>query len=157
MLKRTKLSQSALKALVAEDEVVGSDGDNRADETAKNLSKSKKSKNNKSENLMYNGAIEKPLFLTPIAKKIFNYLRQAFVKALILQHFDSKCHIQIETNSSSHAIGEVLIKLTPDQLTSKHLVDYLTHGQEEPNLAKSDLGQWHLIAYFFKKIILTKI
>ena len=30
------------------------------------------------------GAIEKPIFLTPNAKKVFNYLKQAFIKAPIL-------------------------------------------------------------------------
>ena len=69
-------------------------GDNsRADET---LVDSSKFKNNKSEKLtcVQNiKAIEEPIFLIPNAKKSFNYLKQAFIKASILQYFDSKCHI----------------------------------------------------------------
>ena len=75
--------------LKVEDEVVG-DGSSRADEMAKNLSKvknlskSKKSKNDKSEILTCTniGAMGE-IFLTSNAKKAFNQLRQVFTKALI--------------------------------------------------------------------------
>ena len=42
------------------------------------------------------------------AKKAFNHLRHAFIKALILQHFDLEYHIWVETDKSGHAIGRVL-------------------------------------------------
>lgn len=45
------------------------------DETVINSFKSIKSKNNKSKNLMYIEAIKKPMFLSPNAKKVFNYLK----------------------------------------------------------------------------------
>ena len=57
------------------------------------------------------GAIENPNFLTPNAKKTFNHLQLAFIKARILQHFDLESHIRIETNVSSYAIGGVLNQL----------------------------------------------
>ena len=47
-------------------------------------------------------------YLTPAAKKAFNYLRHAFTQAPILQHFDFKWHIPIETDVSSYAIVRVL-------------------------------------------------
>ena len=56
-------------------------------------------------------------FLTPRAKLAFNKLRQAFVKAPILHHFDLERYIQIETNASSYAIGGVLSRLIFDQVT----------------------------------------
>ena len=65
----------------------------------KNLSKLKKSKNKKSEIEMHIRAIKKFTFLIPSTKKAFNCLWQAFVKAVILQHFDPKDQIQIETDS----------------------------------------------------------
>ena len=73
-------------------------------------------------------------YLTPDAKRAFTQLRQAFTEAPILRHFDPECHIRIETNASSYAIGRVLSQLTLD-----------------------DLGQWHLIAFYSQKIISVKI
>ena len=93
------------------DEVVGRSGD-------KNLSKSKKSKLAKSGVQTHFGATGEPTFLTLNAKKAFNQLRQAFTKFLILCHFDPKCYIRIETDTSGYAIGGVLSQLTFDYLTS---------------------------------------
>ena len=53
-------------------------------------------------------------FLTSGAKKAFTELRQAFIKALILHHFDPECHIRVETDVSGYAIGRVLSQLTLD-------------------------------------------
>ena len=47
-------------------------------------------------------------YLTLKARLAFTQLRKAFTKAPILQHFDLKCHIRIETNPSSYPIGGVL-------------------------------------------------
>ena len=69
-------------------------------------------------------------FLTTNAKRAFIKLRQAFVKALILNHFDSKRHIQIETDALGYAISGILNQLTLD-----------------------DLGQWYPVAFFSKKMI----
>ena len=54
------------------------------------------------------------IFLTSGAKETFNQLKQAFTKALILQHFNPKYYIRIETNASNYAIGGVLSQLTFD-------------------------------------------
>ena len=53
-------------------------------------------------------AIGKSNFLTPNAKKAFNHLRLAFIKALIPQHFDLENHIRIGIDTSSYTIGGVL-------------------------------------------------
>ena len=106
-----------------DDEVVGG-GD-------RNLSKSKKSKNTKSGIQTRIGAMGEPTFLTPDAREAFNQLRQAFTKALILRHFDPECHIRIETNPSSYAIGGVLSQLISDQVTL----------DSESISTKSDFGQ----------------
>ena len=90
-----------------DNEVVGGGGD-------KNLSKSKKSKNTKSGIQMRIGATGEPTFLTPGAREAFNQLRQAFTEALILRHFDPKCHIRIKTDASGYAIGGVLSQLISD-------------------------------------------
>ena len=60
--------------------------DNRANETFVNLSKNNKSRN--STYLPNISAINKSIFITPNAKKAFKYLKQAFIKTLIFQHFD---------------------------------------------------------------------
>ena len=111
----------------------------------KNLSMSKKSKNNKSKSsacFLNIRATGKLIFLTLGAKEAFNRLRQAFTKALILQHFDPECHIWIETDASSYGIDGVLRQLSSNWI--------------DPNgsiLSKFDFSQQHLIAYFFRKMI----
>ena len=60
-------------------------------------------------------------------------LRQIFIEASILNHFDSECHIQIETDVLSYAINRILSQLT-----------------------SNNLGQWHPIAFFSRKMILAK-
>ena len=47
-------------------------------------------------------------FLTPGAKKAFTKLRQAFIKAPILHHFDPEHHIRVKTDASGYTIGEIL-------------------------------------------------
>ena len=106
---------------MAEDAEVGSIGDDREDETVERSPLTFKN---------LNGAMG---YLTPDAKRAFTQLRQAFTKAPILRHFDPECHIRIETNASSYAIGGVLSQLTLD-----------------------NLGQWYLVAFYLQKMILAK-
>ena len=56
------------------------------------------------------------LFFTFKAGRVFNKLKQAFVEALILNHIDPACHIQIETDNSCYVINGVFNQLTPDDL-----------------------------------------
>ena len=69
-------------------------------------------------------------FFTSGARKAFTKLRQAFIKAPILYHFDPERHIRVETDVSGYAISEILSQLTLD-----------------------NSGRWHLIAFFSKKMI----
>ena len=94
-----------------DNEIVGGGGD-------KNLSKSKKSKNIKSEIQTRLGATEELTFLTSNAREAFNQLKQVFTKAPILWYFNSEYHIRIEINTSGYAIERVLSQLTFDYLTS---------------------------------------
>ena len=73
---------------------------------AANLFKNKKSKN--STCVLNIQAIEKSNFFTVNAKKTFNHLQLTFIKALILQLFNLKSHIRIETNTLSYTIDRVL-------------------------------------------------
>ena len=70
-------------------------------------------------------------FLTPGAKLAFTELRQAFLKAPILHHFDPERHIWIETDASGYAIGGILSQLTSE-------------------------GRWHPVAFFSRKMILAE-
>ena len=85
-----------------------------------------------------------PKFLTPDARTAFNRLRLAFTEAPILRHFDPECHIRIETDASGYAIGGVL-----SQLTSGTSPDGV--------VIKTDLGQWHPVAFFLRKMIPAEI
>ena len=100
---------------------IGVDGNEIEDnEVGKKVQKSSMSKNlSKSKKTV---ALD---FLTPRAKLAFIKLKQAFIKAPILQHFIREHYIQIETDISGYAIGGVLSQLTSD-----------------------DLRQWHLVAFF---------
>lgn len=122
MLKITKSFESALKIFEVEIEVVESC--DKADKIFKNLFGSKNSKNKKSKILMYIiiRALGELIFLISSAKKTFNYLKQAFMKVLILQYFDSKYHIWIKTNALGYAIGQVLNWLTFNHLISNYLI-----------------------------------
>ena len=66
----------------------------------------------------------------PRAKLAFTKLKQTFLKAPILYHFDPEHHIRIETDASGYAIGKILSQLTLD-----------------------DSGQWHPVAFFSWKMI----
>ena len=114
---------------------------------SRKLSKSEKSKGEKSKKLPkigntlnFDAKNTGPSFLTPKARSAFNRLRLAFTKALILRHFDPECYIWIETNASSYAIGGVL-----SQLASETSPDGV--------VTKTDLGQWHPVAFFSRKMI----
>ena len=148
-LKTTGSSDSAPKAFrVDGNEVVGVGG--RANKTVKDSSKSKKLKNEKSEiwtRFSDIEATEELMFLTLDARKIFNHLRQPFIKAPILRHFDPECHIWIKTDALGYAIGGVLSQLSTNWVTP-----------DEPNSwaknsTKSDFGQWYPVAYFSRKMI----
>ena len=51
-------------------------------------------------------------FLLPTLGKPFTNLRQPFVEAPILNHFDPEHHIQTETDALGYAIGGILGQLT---------------------------------------------
>ena len=109
MSKTTQLSDSAQRN--NDNNVIGGDSN-------RNLSKSKKLKNDKSGIQTYIKATGKPMFLTLGIRGVFNQLKQMFIKAPILQHFDLECSIRIETNASGYAKEEVFSQLTSDHLTS---------------------------------------
>ncbi len=71
-------------------------------------------------------------FLIPETRKAFTKLTKAIVEAPILNHFDPKHHIWIEKDASNYIISGIFNQLTSD-----------------------DLGWWHLIAFFSKKMILV--
>ena len=97
---------------VDDNEVVGGDSGD------KNPSKSKMSKNAKSEIQTHIKATRKPTFLILDTKEAFNQLSLAFTEALILRQFDLEYHIRIETDVLDYAIGRVLSQLTFNHLTS---------------------------------------
>ena len=115
-------------------------GGGKADETVLDSSKNKKSR--KLTCMLNIGSIKELNFLIPNAKKVFNHLQLAFIKALILLHFDLESYIQIKINILGYSIDRMLSQLN---LNSDAPLNDL-------NL-KSDFGQWHSIVYFSKKMI----
>ena len=55
-------------------------------------------------------------FFTSRSRLAFTKLRQLFVKAPILYHFDLECHIRVETDASGYAIVGIFSQLTLDDL-----------------------------------------
>ena len=97
MLKIVRLSNLALKTFKANNNKIVKVGD-RTNETVVNSIK----------NLIYVPNIrvtKKSIFLILNIKKVFNHLKQALIKAWILQYFDIKSHIWIKINRSRYVIG----------------------------------------------------
>ena len=162
LLKMTvPLEKLILKRLrVGDDEVNGFDVSGNGVEHAKKSGKSSKSRKSKSEKMSksqnsaksrkklsksgnstnFDATEDGPKFLTPDARTTFNRLRLAFTEASILWHFDLEYHIWIEIDALGYAIGAVLSK--PTSGTSPDGV-----------VIKTDLGQWHLVAFFLRKMI----
>ena len=136
----------ALRTFRAGNNKVVGGGGGRADEMVVDSSMSKNEKSRKLTRVPNIEAIGEPNFLTSDAKEAFNHLRLAFIKAPILRHFDLKSHIRIETDTSGYAIGGVLSQLN---------LDYDVPPNNS-NSNKSDFGQWHLVAYFSRKMIPAK-
>ena len=99
-------------------------GEVKVDEIEKKVQNSCKSKK----------TVRSSNFLTPGAKLAFTKLRQAFLKAPILHHFNPDRYIQIETDVSGYAIGGLLSQLTLD-----------------------DLGRWHQVSFFSQRMIPAEI
>ena len=115
------------------------------------LSKSGKSKGKKSKKPSKSGNLPNfdareagPSFLTAGSREAFNRLRLVFTKAPILQHFDPKCHIWIETNVLGYAISIVLSQL---------VFEIRLNGV----VTKTDLSHWHPVGFFLKKMIPVEI
>ena len=97
MLKTTGSSDSAPRALGADnDEVVGGGG-------GRAVKNSSESQNTQSEIPTCIGATGEPIFLTPGAREAINRLRHSIIEAPILRHFDPECHIRIETDRRCQA------------------------------------------------------
>ena len=67
-------------------------------------------------------------FLTTNTRRTFIKLRQAFIEAPILNHFDFEYYIQNETDTLGYVIGRIFSQLT-----------------------SNDLGQWYLVAFILQK------
>ena len=93
----------------------GEVGDDKVMKKGRNLSKSKKTELG---------------FLTSGARKAFTELRQTFIKASILHHFNPEHHIRVDIDASGYAISGVLSQLTLD-----------------------NLSQWHPVPFFLRKMI----
>ena len=156
MLRITRSAEN-LSLLVAKDPKVGSiGGDDCEDKTVERSPFTSKN---------FNGATG---YLTPNAKQAFIQLGQAFTKAPILQHFDPKSHIRIETNASGYAIGGVLSQLTLDNLSQLHSVAfysqkmilaktrYKTHKGELLTIVEAfKIWRHYLEGYKHKVLVLT--
>ena len=111
--KGTK-NKSGGNSIVDDSMVGGGEATNQANFTKeKNLAKTTKSKiliKSKNHNFLPNSRNKKVEmdFFIPIARLTFTQLRQAFVEASILYHFNPECHIRIESDVSGYAIGRIL-------------------------------------------------
>ena len=123
-------------------EIAKKSGKLKGQKTSKSRKLSKSRKNSlKSWNSPNFGATESgPSFLTPKARSAFHSLRLVFTEAPILRHFDLECPIWIKTDASGYAIGGVLSQLAFGTSPNEVVI-------------KADLGQWHPVAFFSKKMI----
>ena len=151
MLKTTKstgfvASPKKTEGGVDGDSVVDVVGGDEATEPTKgkNLAKTTKSKilvKSKSHDFLKSRPEEVGTgFFIPEARLTFIRLRQAFPEAPILHYFDSESHIWIETDVSGYVIRSVLSQL-------------FSGARPDEVVTKSNLGQWHPVAFFSKKMI----
>ena len=102
-LDRSKLDRSKIDGIEVDR------GEIRENKVEKKVQKMSKSKNlSKSKKTVGSD------FLILETRLTFTKLRQAFVKALILYHFDPEYHIQVKIDVSGYAIGKVLSHLTSE-------------------------------------------
>ena len=146
MLKTTRSSIVSTSRIDDNKVVDGSSGAEADGGSAGRLDISRnstKSKNQpKSRHLGNSNKLGEPKFLIFGVKEAFNHLRQAFTKAPIFWHFNPKYHIWIKTDVSGYTIRKILSQLISNQLTSDKII-------------KSSVD-WHLVAYFSKKMISTE-
>ena len=163
-----KINNEALSIQATEDKknraiLAGADGGDIGDKVSRrienlstviNLPKSKSTKPQKIglPNIKANSKID---FLIPGAKKAFIQLRKVFTKAPILRHFDLERYIRIETDALGYTISGVLSQKTLDHLDHLNQLfsNHVTHKNLDLISSKSKIGQWHLIAFFSRKII----
>ena len=81
-MKIIRLSDLALKTFRTNNKKIVKVGGSKINKTVINLSN--KLKNKKFENQIYIKVTKKPIFLIFHAKKVFKYLKQTFIKTLIL-------------------------------------------------------------------------
>ena len=85
----------------------------------------------------------KSSFLISNIKITFKCLQLAFIKASILQYFDLDYYIWIETNALGYVICSILSQLTFETNSNRVVI-------------KTNFNQWHLIVFYFKKMISAK-
>ena len=91
-------------------------GDDEFDDEGDNEVKKKSWNPSKSKNLSKSKKTELG-FLISRARMAFTKLSQAFIKALIRNHFDLERHIRVDRNVLGYAISGVLSQLTLDDLS----------------------------------------
>lgn len=91
-------------------------------------------------------------FLIFKTKKAFIYLKKAFIKVLIIYHFDPERHIRIEIDLSGYTIYVVLNQITSDQIFSDHVI-----YENYSDFSKSGIDQWHPVIIFSRKMILAEM
>lgn len=125
-----------------------------------NLAKSKKSNMTKSKkSILSKNFVKtnfKPDFLLFNIKKTFIHFEKTFNKAPIFWHFYMKCYISIEIRTLGNVISKVLSQIISDYL-NHCFSNYVIYKNLESIFSQSKFGQWYLITFFLKKMILTKI
>ena len=158
MLKTTvALQVLAADKMLAANEIGGIKGGDKSIEKCEKLSKTRKTskvqklsksqKSAKSKKLSksgnspnFNAKDNEPSFLTPKARVAFNCLQLAFTKAPILRHFNPECYIWIETDAYGYTLSDLLS-------------EFAFGTRPDGVVTKTDLGQWHPIAFFSRKMI----
>ena len=131
-----KYGKSSKTGKLSRSEKSKSEKTSRSQNSTKSRKKSSKSGNSTNSD----ATKDRPKFLTFDARTAFNRLQLACIEAPILRHFDPECHIWIEINALDYAIGGELSQLT-----------FRTNPDEV--VTKTDLGQWHPVAFFSRKMI----
>lgn len=90
-------------------------------------------------------------FFIPGVKEAFLHLWKAFTNANICRCFDVEFHTHIKTDILGYVNDGIFSLITSDQRS----LNYVTH--QDLGSSKSEMSQWYLVAFFFKKMICAEI
>jgi hypothetical protein len=95
---------------------------------------------------MKNGRFSGPFLPTPVIKRSFAELHDAFTKALVLAHFDPARPICLETDASGFAIAGIISQ------QQDNVCEGANGAVRATGKGRTNKGHWHLVAFWSRSM-----